>query len=264
MGLDAETKAQRIITKWELLENSIVSIPANPLALIQAISAKSIVLSDKTIKELDLDKVITAVTKEIPTEADKVLVPVIDGKPGQDAPVVDIPPCQPGCECPKCKYAGYLSLGDLFMDTEHDTGEEENIGSFPNEHAARQQDPGKYKKFRRKNNAFGSGIHVIYGITGSGKAEVQSIRFDASKFTVAEAKKWLADHNYKTSIEPAAGKEAIDDEEESSSEDKDGGGAGGADQFLSINRYVKIIRNGPPDIEMEKALRWAKSKGKIV
>ena len=48
----------RIITKYELLESSVVSVPSNPTALIQAISLKSIHLSDKTIAELDLPKVI--------------------------------------------------------------------------------------------------------------------------------------------------------------------------------------------------------------
>lgn len=44
----------RIINKFELLESSIVPIPANPEALMQAISAKSINISDKLIKDLDL------------------------------------------------------------------------------------------------------------------------------------------------------------------------------------------------------------------
>lgn len=79
---------------------------------------------------------------------------------------------------------------------------------YPHEHAARQENPGKYKKFRRKNNAFGSGIHVIYGITEDNKAEVQSIRFDSSKYTVEEAKAWLKKHGYKTNVEPSTGEKS--------------------------------------------------------
>jgi HK97 family phage prohead protease len=45
---------KRIVTKWTLMENSVVNIPSNPDALISEISAKTITLSDKTIKELEL------------------------------------------------------------------------------------------------------------------------------------------------------------------------------------------------------------------
>jgi hypothetical protein len=74
---------------------------------------------------------------------------------------------------------------------------------FPNEHSARQEDPGKYESFRRENGKFGPGIDVIWGITKDGKTEIQTIRFDSKKFTPDEAKKWLEDHNFKTEIEKA-------------------------------------------------------------
>ena len=48
----------RIITEYTLLENSLCPVPCNPLALIQAVSSKSLTLSDKTITELELDKFI--------------------------------------------------------------------------------------------------------------------------------------------------------------------------------------------------------------
>jgi len=70
---------------------------------------------------------------------------------------------------------------------------------YPNEHAARLTDPAQYDSFRRKNNDFGDGIDAIYGIK-SGKSELQAIRFSKNKFTVAEAKKWLADNDYKPMI----------------------------------------------------------------
>lgn len=75
-----------------------------------------------------------------------------------------------------------------------------------NEHAARIHDPGKYDKIRRENNKFGDGVHVLWGIK-DGKSEVQSIHFDASKFTADEARAWLKDHEYKPiEFEPATGK----------------------------------------------------------
>ncbi len=79
---------------------------------------------------------------------------------------------------------------------------------YPNEHAARQTDPKKYKKFARGvPSGFPEGISVIYGIFsvgGKDKSEIQSIRFDASKWTEAKAKKWLKDHDFKTVLEAAA------------------------------------------------------------
>jgi HK97 family phage prohead protease len=68
---------------------------------------------------------------------------------------------------------------------------------YPNEHAARINSPGKYVRHRRENDKFGEGIDVIWGIKEDGTTEVQAIRFDADKFTVAEAKEWLKKHDYK-------------------------------------------------------------------
>lgn len=79
---------------------------------------------------------------------------------------------------------------------------------YTNEHAARQNDPNAYKEIRRQNDKFDPGIHVIWGIKPDGKTEVQAIRFDASKFTVNEAKEWLEEHGYKTVIEKASSTEA--------------------------------------------------------
>lgn len=77
---------------------------------------------------------------------------------------------------------------------------------YPNEHAARQSDPGKYKSFRRQNDKLGPGISVVFGITSDGKAEIQTIRFDSSKFTPEQARAWLKEHDFKTGLEPATGK----------------------------------------------------------
>lgn len=80
---------------------------------------------------------------------------------------------------------------------------------FPNYHTSRQQDPGKYESIRTSKNKFGEGIDVLFGVKKGGSVEVQSIHFLASKFTVAEARKWLREHNYKTNIVPATGGKAI-------------------------------------------------------
>lgn len=68
---------------------------------------------------------------------------------------------------------------------------------FPNEHAARLENPDKYESFRRKNNEGGEGIDFIYGILPEGGTELQAIRFDKDRFTPAEAKDWLDKHDFK-------------------------------------------------------------------
>ena len=42
---------------------------------------------------------------------------------------------------------------------------------YPREHAARLQDPDKYVRFRRENDAFGPGIDAVWGISRDGQAE---------------------------------------------------------------------------------------------
>ena len=99
---------------------------------------------------------------------------------------------------------------------------------YPNEHAARLKPPGMFKRFRRTNDKFGKGIHVIWGITKDGDVMIESIRFDADKFTVAEAKKWLKDHGYKPiKFEPARKVEHIE--------------AGGVDNII-VNVLPKEVR----------------------
>jgi hypothetical protein len=79
---------------------------------------------------------------------------------------------------------------------------------YPNEHACRLEDPGKYIRIRRENDKFGAGIHAIWGVqAGSKPVELQAIRFSLSKFTAAEARAWLKSHDYKCKMfEPATGK----------------------------------------------------------
>lgn len=74
-----------------------------------------------------------------------------------------------------------------------------DLRPFPNEHAARLRDPAQYDEFRRENNAGGDGIDFIYGIKSDGGkkvSELQAIRFDKNKFTPAQAKTWLSDHDF--------------------------------------------------------------------
>ena len=77
---------------------------------------------------------------------------------------------------------------------------------FPNFHTARIRNPGQYEEFRTSKDKFREGIDAIFGIkTGPPrKSELQAVRFDKTKFTVTEARRWLRE-NHLTPImfEPA-------------------------------------------------------------
>lgn len=95
---------QRIISKFELLESSIVPIPCNPDALVMAISSKSINLSEKTLKELDLPKVVVIKeeVKEAVVEA-KIEEPVgIKGEDTQSGCICDCSERECTCIGPDC------------------------------------------------------------------------------------------------------------------------------------------------------------------
>jgi hypothetical protein len=80
---------------------------------------------------------------------------------------------------------------------------------FPNEHAARQTEPGQYDEFRRQHpEGFPVGIDAIFGIkTVEGKrvSEIQTLRANKDKWTVSQFRKWLEEHDFKTTIEEATG-----------------------------------------------------------
>jgi len=65
---------------------------------------------------------------------------------------------------------------------------------YTNEHSARILAP-DFPAYRRGNDKFGVGIHAIWGIR-QGTVYLQAIRFSASKFTAAEAKRWIDKHDF--------------------------------------------------------------------
>lgn len=79
----------------------------------------------------------------------------------------------------------------------------DDVRPYPNEHAARINDPEEYQGFRRMNDELGDGIHIILGLK-DGTSEIQSIRFDKTKWSVDEAKNWLSENGYEPiEFEPA-------------------------------------------------------------
>jgi len=96
---------------------------------------------------------------------------------------------------------------DRIDDEERGWGEER---PYPNEHAARINEPDQYDDFRREADAGGSGIDFIYGIVDN-TSEIQSIRFDADRYTEAESREWLDDHDFEPiKFEPAIGERGDD------------------------------------------------------
>lgn len=83
---------------------------------------------------------------------------------------------------------------------------------YPTEHAARIRQPGEFEQgsFRRVNNKYGPGIHVIFGrLKGKTTMDVQAIRFAKAKWTAERAQAWLKDNGYKpVSFEPASSGDA--------------------------------------------------------
>lgn len=76
---------------------------------------------------------------------------------------------------------------------------------FTDFHAGRVEDPGKYKKIVTKD--LGDGIQLLLGVLNEddeSKTETQSYHFDKDKWTPEEAKKWLKDHDVKTTEFAAA------------------------------------------------------------
>ena len=83
---------------------------------------------------------------------------------------------------------------------------------YANQHAARIRSPAGYERFTQTNDKFGPGIHAIWGVNivkGKEVLELQAIRFDAAKFTPAEAKAWLSEHKHSPmTFEPASEEKA--------------------------------------------------------
>jgi hypothetical protein len=76
---------------------------------------------------------------------------------------------------------------------------------FPNEHAARQASPSRYTRFTSGAlSGAPAGVRAIFGVRPNGKSEIQSLRFDRSKWTVDRARTWLKNHGFKSRIEPAS------------------------------------------------------------
>lgn len=62
---------------------------------------------------------------------------------------------------------------------------------YENEHACRLEDPNKFVRFRRQNNAAkvnGKRVDFIFGITQAGKTARQAIRYPKSIWSASDAR----------------------------------------------------------------------------
>ena len=119
-GLSVGDTCERIITEAVLLENSLCAIPCNPSALVTAISAKSINLSAKTIKELELDKIVPVI--DTPVVSEPLIAPVKDvivpdtiiAPVKKECPICGEDDCDGECdECDNTSCPGYK----LYLDS---------------------------------------------------------------------------------------------------------------------------------------------------
>ncbi len=115
--------------------------------------------------------------------------------------------------------AGYSWAKDHVESMEDDDEDDRACGMvvdkrpYPNEHAARLNNPDKYDSFRRDNDAGGAGIDFIYGILADGGSELQAIRFDKDRYSAAEAKAWLREHDFDAILfEEATGERSVSEE----------------------------------------------------
>lgn len=79
---------------------------------------------------------------------------------------------------------------------------------YPSEIAIRMKDPGQYNRFIRKN--LDTGVDAIIGFKSGSGSEVQALRFDKTRFSVAEARKWASSHGFKSPISVEPAKESSD------------------------------------------------------
>jgi HK97 family phage prohead protease len=176
-----KNKVSRYLKKLGLYEYSFVTFAMNPRAGIT--NVKTAIKTAKTERELERALRDAGLSK---SEAQYVVAL-----------------CKP-----KLRLAGEGNLKDLLKTIQSvnadlllthilnsaGSGKEytwEEMKPYANEHSCRLQDPGKYKKFRRQNNAAtvdGKRIDFIYGILAANKSELQAIRYPKDIWEASSAR----------------------------------------------------------------------------
>jgi hypothetical protein len=120
---------------------------------------------------------------------------------------------------------------------------------FENEHAARLQDPKKYKVLQRTNDKFGAGVDAIFGKKDAkSPMELQALRFNKDKFTLDEAEEWLKSHKVtateftpaKTEQDAKCGEgDSLSSSEESSSEESSSEASSEDESASDVEKYIR-------------------------
>jgi len=118
------------------------------------------------------------------------------------------------------RFQGGQHDTDLFPEGHPLRSDEERSNEsrpYPNEHAARINNPEKYMDFYREADAGGAGIDFIYGVYVEELervSEIQSVRFDSDRYTMEQALNWLRENE----MEPIKFEEAIEERDQDAME----------------------------------------------
>lgn len=226
------------ITKFEIMEESVVSVPSNTDAVIEAVSrgkladplvkrwaqhyydnrpvvvsgvdsstwTTDVIAGAKHIEAVELgDGYVTlTIASEIAQEGEEPME--------QSVERVSMKQDKVGEE-PNAVVEGHIA-DDVSTGTECTCDDEKTVVQkpFPNEHACRLADPDKFDDYRRDERESGGKVYsVIYGHNpDTDKWEEQAYRYLKEDWTAPEAKAHCEDHDG-MSFEPAtSGEESVD------------------------------------------------------
>ena len=211
------------VKKFEILEESLVSVPANPdseteevlLSLVEGGKLTSGLMKDCAAGIRERRPLSVPVKLDVKLTVNGQEVKSHENEPGnEERGTGDEPGPSKEAEAVRDEEGEETKGTEDAEVKEESSYDPEFQKPYPNEHAQRLNSPDKYERIRRQNDKFGSGIHAIFGVTEDGKTELQAIRFSADKFSPEEAREWLEEHDYSTGgFEPAKKpkKQLIDD-----------------------------------------------------
>ena len=203
-GMKLNSDGGRDIQSGEIMECSLVNIPANPEATIDAM--KSLYKSGKLMISKDMAEELMIVVMDDGAQEIEIVKDVEEEKQVESEIKTETEKAIMGSED---KEITCLTIKELEDDTSViwiDKDDPIITKPFPNEHACRKTEP-NYDKYARKNcyiRHAGKCIDVIFGIK-DGKSEIQTYRYPKSKWDVASARAHCKSHN--GSFEPASGEE---------------------------------------------------------
>lgn len=189
------------IKKWELLEFSAVSVPANQEALRREFDGKELKCDDQKCWVEDLNKFYDDDEFDSYEKTPEGLVQYYNDQEDDLEPeeVVTI-----------THAIEPTHLANRIVAMEDDNSEPfDHEKPYPNEHACRLKDPGQYVRFRRQSRSHnGKAYSVIIGFKQGGGSEDQAYRYPKATWTVAQARAHCKSHDGQQ-FEPATGTRGV-------------------------------------------------------